>query len=186
MAKKILRFFVISLFSLIFFSCGGNKEITKDVKAQEAQNKVQKVGIVSEMLEQARQYYVDALTKQEQNSPTEAVNNYESALRIINNLSYYPGIEQNEAYVELEKSIIDDYKKYVDGLPELPANVSFAALEEWMGKSLPEIKVNLADKKKDTKRVVIPADIPLEDNSYVDQWIEYFTGRGRAHMQLWL
>ena len=187
MTKKRLMFLVISLFSLVFFSCSGNKEVVKNDKSQNEENKTQKVGIVSEMLEQARQYYVAALSKQEQNSPSEAVENYESALRIINNLSYYPGIEQNEAYEELEKSIIDDYKKYVDSLPELPSNVSFAALEEWMGKSLPEIKSKFTGTQKDSvKTVVIPADIPLEVNSYVQQWIDYFTGRGRDHMELWL
>ena len=186
MRKRILPFVAISLFALLLGSCGTNKEIAKDENSKTTQNNIPKVGIVSEMLEQARQYYVAALAKEEQNSTSEAVANYESALRIINNLSYYPGIEQNEAYNELEKSIIDDYKKYVDGLPELPSNVSFAALEEWMGKSLPEIKVNLDEKTKETKKVVIPADIPLEINSYVEQWIEYFTGKGRNHMQLWL
>ncbi len=186
MVRKLLPFIAISLFSLLFVSCGGNKDIAKNENSIDSESKVQKVGIVSEMLEQARQYYVDALTKQSQNSTSEAVNNYESALRIINNLSYYPGIEQNEAYVELEKSIIDDYKKYVDSLPELPSNVSFAALEEWMGKSLPEIKVSLADKQNNNKKLVIPSEIPLEINSYVDQWLDYFTGKGRDHMQAWL
>ncbi len=187
MTNRFLPLIAISLFALIFYSCGANKEVAKDENSRNNIENPQKVGIVSEMLEQARQSYVAALAKQETNSPTEAVNNYENALRIINNLSYYPGIENNEAYVELENSIIDDYKKYVDGLPELPKNVSFAALEEWMGKSLPELKIQDIAKSKDTKKKnVIPAEIPLEDNSYVDQWVEYFTGKGRDHMQLWL
>ena len=65
------------------------------------------------MLEEARQYYVLALHKQELNSTKETVENYESALRIVNNLSYYPGIDENAAYVELETSIIDDYKNFL-------------------------------------------------------------------------
>ena len=153
MHKRILPFVAISLFALLFNACGTNKEIAKNENSKDTQTQVQKVGIVSEMLEQARQYYVVALAKQEQNSTVEAVNNYESACILINNLSYYPGIEQNEAYLELEKSIIDDYKKYVDGLPELPANVSFAALEEWMGKSVPEIKIQADEKVSETKRL---------------------------------
>ncbi len=185
MIKRILPLIAISLFALLLSSCGTNKEIAKDENSSTNQNKIQKVGIVSELLEQARQYYVVALAKEEQNSATEAVSNYESALRIINNLSYYPGIEQNEAYVELEKSVIDDYKKYVDSLPELPANVSFAALEEWMGKSLPDIKVNIGS-KDNSQKMVVHSDIPLEVNSYVEQWLDYFTGKGREHMELWL
>ncbi len=185
MKKRILPFAAISLFALLLWSCGTNKEIAKDENSAKVQTKIQKVGIVSELLEQARQYYVTALDKEEENSTTEAVNNYEAALRIINNLSYYPGIEQNEAYVDLEKSVIDDYKKYVDSLPELPPNVSFAALEEWMGKSLPEIKVNL-NKDNLAAKVTAPSEIPMDVNSYVEQWIDYFTGRGREHMLLWL
>ena len=187
MKQKLTTFFAISLMALLSFSCSANKETAKSENTQIEKNDTQKVGIVSEMLEQARQYYVIALAKEEKNSTTETVSNYESALRIINNLSYYPGIEQNEAYMELQKSIIDDYKKYVDSLPELPNNVSFAALEEWMGKSLPEIKGNSAKSKLVvTQKVPVTSEMPLVTNSYVDQWIDYFTGRGRDHMQLWL
>lgn len=186
MKQKILPFIAISLFALLFSSCGGNKEITRDDNSSHTNKDVQQGGIVSEMMEQARQYYISALAKQDINSTSETVSNYESALRIINNLSYYPGIEENEAYLELEKSIIEDYRKYVDGLPELPVEVSFAALEEWMGKNMPDEQFSLKDKGKNQNPVIIPADVPLEVNSYVEQWVEYFTGKGRKHMELWL
>lgn len=184
MKHRFLPFIAISLFALFLSSCGGNKEITRN-SSSEDQTSVQKGGIVSEMLEQARQYYISALAKQDINSTSETVSNYEQALTIINNLSYYPGIDENEAYVELEKSIIEDYRKYLDGLPELPVEVSFAALEEWMGKNMPDEQFSLKN-KADTKMTVIPADVPLEVNSYVEQWVEYFTGKGRKHMELWL
>ncbi len=187
MKVRRLLLFAISLFALLFYSCGANKEMAKDENSSKiSQSGIQKGGIVSELLEQARQFYVAALSKQEMNSTSETVQNYESALRIINNLSYYPGIEENEAYVELEKSVIEDYKNYVDGLPELPVDVSFAALEEWMGKALPEVQVDIAENSDDTNQAVIPAEIPLEVNSTVEQWLDYFTGRGRKHMRAWL
>ncbi len=185
MRKRYLPIVIISLFSLIFFSCGGNKEITKNDSSRKNSIKVQNGGIVSEMLEQARQYYVAALSGQEKSPTSETVKKYESSLRIINNLSYYPGIEDNEAYVELEKSIIDDYRKFVDGLPEVPVEVSFAALEEWMGKNLPEIQMDW-EKDKKSKSIIIPADIPLEMNPVVEKWIDYYTTRGRPHMRVWL
>jgi membrane-bound lytic murein transglycosylase D len=187
MSKKLLPLFAISLLALFFYSCGANKEIAKDDNSKETQTNVSKGGIVSEMLEQARQFYVAALAKQELNSITETINNYESSLRIINNLSYYPNIEQNDAYVELQKSIIEDYRKYVDGLTELPVDVSFAALEEWMGKTIPAVQLTLKDKEKITKPTsIISTDIPLEINSLVEQWVEYFTSRGRKYMESWL
>ena len=75
MNKRILPFVAMSLFALLFNSCGTNKEIAKNENSKDEQTQVQKVGIVSEMLEQARQYYVVALAKQEQNSTVETVNN---------------------------------------------------------------------------------------------------------------
>ncbi|QQS38184.1 MAG: LysM peptidoglycan-binding domain-containing protein [Ignavibacteriales bacterium] len=185
MREQLLRYVAISLFALLLTSCGANKEIVKEESSTENKTEVPKGGIVSEMLEQARQYYITALTKQELNSTAEAINNYEASMRIINNLSYYPGIDANEAYLELEQSIIEDYKKYVDGLPELPLEVSFAAFEEWMGKTLPELQIK--EKTEETEKpIIIPADVPLEVNAHVEQWVEYFTGRGRKHMNLWL
>jgi len=188
MRRRILPLLVSSLLALMFVSCGANKEVAKNDSSKETPSEVRQSGIVAELLEQARQSYVLALTKQEQNSTVEAINNYENALRIIDNLSYYPNIEENEAYVELENSIFEDYKKYVDSLPEIPADVNFSVLEEWMGKKLPELKLNekTAKDKSGQYAKVTPSGFPLEVNSYVEQYIEYFTGRGRKFMNLWL
>jgi membrane-bound lytic murein transglycosylase D len=186
MKVNVLKFIAISLLSLIMLSCGANKEITRYENIENSQKTIAHSGIVSEMLEQAREFYVTAISFQNQNNPAEAVNNYELALRIINNLSYYPGIDENEAYVELEKSIIDDYRKYVDGLPELPDEISFSALEEWLGKTLPELQTNWGAESRNRNPVIIPADIPLEINPVVEQWIEYYSGRGLKHIRTWL
>ncbi|MEJ2104240.1 MAG: LysM peptidoglycan-binding domain-containing protein, partial [Ignavibacteriaceae bacterium] len=179
MKSKLLfiPFLILSLF--IVYSCGSSDEITK--KTEEAT--INKNSVVDEMLEQARQYYLTALEKQKGDSIEETVQNYESALRIINNLSYYPGVDNNEAYIELETSIIEDYKAYVDGLSELPPGVSLAALEEWMKDSVPEIEI---PEGETTESEIIPADIPLEVNAYVEQYLTYFTGRGNEVMQRWL
>ncbi len=185
MKKSFLLFIASSLFALLAISCGTNNEIAKD-SSKDSLKESPKSGIVSEMLEQARQFYVSALAKQDANSTNETFENYESALRIINNLSYYPGIDQNEAYVELEKSILEDYKTFVDGLSELPVDVSFAALEEWMGKTMPEIKVATEDGAENYTPVIIPAEVPLEVNPVVEQWVEFFTGKRRKQMQTWL
>ncbi|BDQ02107.1 LysM peptidoglycan-binding domain-containing protein [Ignavibacterium sp.] len=179
--KKILLL-PFALLILNFWGCSGS-EVTQTELKQETN--VSKTGIVSELLEEARQNYVMALKKQELNSINETVEFYESALRIINNLSYYPGIEKNEAYKELENSIIDDYKNFIDGLSYLPEGVSFAAYDEWMRKAVPEIELSLKDDDTHPK-LVIPADIPLEVNSYVEQWLNYFTGKGSDAMRRWL
>ena len=183
--KKIILIPIVVFVSLIISSCASSPEISHQNQNEVIQN-TNRVGIVSEMLEEARQYYVLALRKQEINSTKETVENYEASLRNINNLSYYPGIDENAAYLELENSIIEDYKNFVDGLDELPEGMSFAAYEEWMKDSVPEIEVATTE-LDETKRVIIPADIPLEINSYVEQWITYFTGsKGSVVMRRWL
>ncbi|HRP93537.1 MAG TPA: LysM peptidoglycan-binding domain-containing protein [Ignavibacteriaceae bacterium] len=182
--NKFILIPILVFVSLLISSCSSSTEISNRNQTEVTEN-TNRIGIVSEMLEEARQYYVLALKKQELNSTKETVENYESALRIINNLSYYPGIDDNAAYVELETSIIDDYKKYVDGLDEMPEGMSFAAYQEWMKESVPELEFNTAV-VDETERIIIPSDIPLEVNSYVDQWITYFTGKGSGAMRRWL
>ena len=183
--KKIILIPIVVFVSLLISSCASSPEISHQNQTEVTQN-TNRVGIVSEMLEEARQYYVLALRKQEINSTKETVENYEASLRIINNLSYYPGIDENAAYLELENSIIEDYKNFVDGLDELPEGVSFAAYEEWMKDSVPELEIATTE-LDETKRVIIPADIPLELNSHVEQWITYFTGtKGSVVMRRWL
>lgn len=182
--KKFIQIPILFFVSILIISCGSNTQLSTENQTQ-ITTKENQVGIVSEMLEEARQFYVLALKKQEMNSTKETVENFEAALRIINNLSYYPGIDDNASYAELETSIIDDYKSFVDGLTELPEGISFAAYEEWMKESVPELEMTTA-KVDETKKIIIPADIPLEVNSYVDQWITYFTGRGSAVMRRWL
>jgi membrane-bound lytic murein transglycosylase D len=182
--KKIILIPIAVFVSLLISSCASSPEITNQNQTEVVEN-TQRIGIVSEMLEEARQYYVLALKKQELNSTKETVENYEAALRIVNNLSYYPGIDDNAAYSELEKSIIDDYKSYVDGLDELPEGLSFAAYEEWMKDSVPEIELAQND-FGERERIIIPADIPLEVNEYVQQWLNYFTGKGSGAMRRWL
>jgi membrane-bound lytic murein transglycosylase D len=179
MTQKLIKLPFLILIAFILFSCSSSDETTKKTD----QVSYQKDGVVAEMLEQARQYYLTALEKQNANLVEEAVQNYESSLRIINNLSYYPGVDDNEAYIELETAIIEDYKAYVDGLPELPPGVSLAALEEWMKDSVPEIELPEGEK---TEKEIIPGDIPLEVNAYVEQYLTYFTGRGSDVMMNWL
>jgi len=182
--KKFILIPIAVFVTFLFSSCASSPEVTNQNQTDVTET-TNRVGIVSEMLEEARQYYVLALRKQEVNSTKETVENFEAALRIVNNLSYYPGIDENAAYLELENSIIDDYKNFVDGLNELPEGMSFAAYEEWMKESVPEIEMTTTE-VDETRTVVIPADIPLEINNHVEQWMTYFTGKGSGAMRRWL
>lgn len=142
------------------------------------------------MLENARRDYVNALYKQKLGFKSEALSFYESALTTINKLSYYPDVEENEIFIELENSIVEDYQSYVESMEEVPENVSINALEEWMNKKIPDFTIqedSVTVNEEDNKSItVIVGDFPLEVNRHVEQYIEYFTGRGSKHINLWL
>ncbi len=184
MIKYLLHFAILLLIAIFFNSCGANTETTKDDESSSNQDRYERNSIVSEMLEQARQNYLSALEEKEKSDLTSTVEYFEAALRNVNNLSYYPGIEQNDAYVELANAITEDYKTFIDGLEEPPEGVSFAAYEEWMKESVAELELSSSENGHITE--VIAADIPLEVNSYVERFIEYFTGKGNTVMYNWL
>jgi membrane-bound lytic murein transglycosylase D len=174
---------------ILSISCSSIQSVSKEDRfiKDSLATVVKTEAIINELLETSRQKYVDALTKQSLGTASEALFAFDSSLLVITELSYYPNIEENDAYIELEKAIIDDYHSYIDGLPELPENAPSYAIEEWMNHNLVEIQLpELEELEVDEKSVIVIGDFPLEVNKYVERYIEYFTGKGRRHMEYWL
>jgi len=173
-------------------SCTSFQSTPKTSKLIKPDTSFVKISTISnEMLENARKDYVNALYKQKLGFKAEAISYYESALTTINKLSYYPNVEENEAYLELENSIVDDYKSFVESLDELPEDASMNALEEWMAKRIPDHVIEedstiTEEVTSEISATVLVGEFPLEINRYVEQYIEYFTGKGRKYMDAWL
>ena len=185
----LLPILFVSLFYLT--SCSSSSKFSQnedEFTVGENSETIDKSSIVNEKLEEARQQYVIALKQEKLGFKSQAVEAYEAALSIINALAYYPEIENNEAYNELENSIVEDYQKFISKLDELPSGTSIYALEEWLQNNIPELDIDDNDLEGDveTKEVIVVGDFPLEVNRYVEKYIEYFTGRGRKHMEAWL
>ncbi len=194
MRNKFLLSFIV-LASFYFSSCSSFKSVSdrtenkQTAEQQDTSQVVETTVIVNEMLEDARQLYLTALSNKELKNTKNTIAAFDSALAIINELSYYPDIEDNEAYSELENSIVEDYQDYLNKLKELPDNVPTFALEEWMSNNIPDIPPLKEDAKEeavDKSKVIVVGDFPLTVNRFVEQYIEYFTGRGRRHMEIWL
>ncbi|RMD51053.1 MAG: LysM peptidoglycan-binding domain-containing protein, partial [Ignavibacteria bacterium] len=186
MNRSVVSGFILSIF--IFTSCSfynkfiQNEEIVVGNPDVQVEN-----GIIDDQIKTAEELYKEALNYQKLNFTKEAFAAYDSALALINDLSYYPDIENNEKYNSLEKKIIDDYRAFVDSLEELPENVSTAALDEWMEANIVELPpIEEEEFVPNEKNTVVVGDFPLEINRYVEQYIEYYTGRGRRHMETWL
>ncbi len=187
--KKILISISIYIAIILTNSCSHFNSISQEniYQKDSLATVVKTEAIINELLETSRQKYVDALTKQAIGTTSDALFAFDSALSIITELSYYPNIDENEAFVELEISIIDDYHFYINGLPELPKDVPSYAYEEWMNNNLAEFTLpEIEDVEVDDKSVIVIGDFPLEVNKYVEKYIEYFTGKGRHHMEYWL
>ncbi|MCH8941521.1 MAG: LysM peptidoglycan-binding domain-containing protein [Bacteroidetes bacterium] len=186
MLKKILIILLLFIFIIFLDSCGTNTEIIQDQKIDTA--KINTNEIISQLLEQARQDYLTALEKQKTDSEVKVIDYFESALNTISSLSYYPGIEDNEAYNELENSIVEDYKSFLDKLDKIPTDVSISALDEWMSKSIPEIEFTAKKttiKRKKFEPSGYNSEIPLEINPIVQQWLDYFQNKGSGVIKRW-
>jgi len=189
------KFFSLIIFSAFIVSCSVFQKTVKDenVALSDSLNSSSASTIVNEKLENARQQYVDALYQQKLGFKTKAINEFEQSLITINEISYYPDIDENDAYNELANSIVDDYKSLINSMDQLPDSVSIAALEDWMNKNLEAVNIEIDDLDSGgvslapgESNIINIGDFPLEVNKYVEKYIEYFTGRGRKQMEIWL
>ncbi len=145
--KKVLFLPIVALLFFNFNGCSflsstSNQKNTSIILNQDTTKTLESKSLVNQMLESARRDYVNALYQQKLGFKTEAINYFESALSTINKLSYYPEIENNEAYDELETSIVEDYQKLVDSFDELPDDISISALKEWMDNKIENAPIN--------------------------------------------
>jgi len=189
--KKLLLAINLIVLTIIISSCSIFENISKkdNLVPSDSLAVIDPGIVVNELLEQARLKYIDALANQNLGYVESAIKAYENALSTITQLSYYPSINDNQAYVELENSIVDDYQTYVDSLDELPANISMTAFDEWVNKGAAEIELiddNSQTDETTPEQVIIVGDFPLEVNNAVETYIEYFTGKGAKHINLWL
>lgn len=189
MFKKFLILVLIVCVTLFISSCSVFKVETAQTETISDDSTAADPNVVINiLLEEARKEYVNALKFRTTKSVEEAINSFENSLKIINSLSYYPEIENNDAYSELDNAVKDDYKLYVESLDELPENVSLFAYEEWLRKEIPDTLETTEEIEKDieTKAEINLNGFKLEINNQVEKYIEYFTGRGRKHMNNWL
>ncbi len=189
------KIYFLTILTLFFTSCSIFRSSVQDTQTEilDSLNTASPSSIVNEKLENARERYVDALYQKKLGFIAKAINQFEQSLNIINELSYYPDVDDNEAYNELENSIVDDYQSLINSMNTLPDSVSIAALEDWMNKNLKSVDIQLDDLDSENineipeeNDIINIGDFPLEVNKYVEKYIEYFTGRGRRQMEIWL
>jgi membrane-bound lytic murein transglycosylase D len=135
------------------------------------------------LLEQARLHYVSATNAQASGDSARSAAQFEEAIAILNQLSYSPGIDENQDFNDLSNAVIEDYETYIARIDSLGPDASIFALRE---------KMNQVAEGLDTADVDIPDNllkgttVPLVLNSLVEQNISFFQGKGREHVERWI
>ncbi|HAP35322.1 MAG TPA: hypothetical protein DCQ28_05040, partial [Bacteroidetes bacterium] len=138
---------------------------------------------IAELLEQARGHYLSAMQAQAEGDSMLSADEFEEAIKHLNEASYFPNIEMNSDFNELSRSVIEDYEKYIATIDSIGPNSSIFALRE---------KLNLDIEKIDITNIQIPpslvpkTDVPLHINEYTKRTISFFMGKGRSHMENWI
>jgi membrane-bound lytic murein transglycosylase D len=135
------------------------------------------------LLEAARQHYVSALQAQTAGDSAISQNEFERAIDVLNEASYYPNIEKNSEFKELSKSVLEDYEKYIAAIETLGPGSSIFALRE---------KLAMDVEKMDISKIKVPVvpitetTVPLVMNEYVEKNISFFMGKGRKFLENWI
>lgn len=138
--------------------------------------------LVAVLLEAARQHYLSAAAAGAAGDSLRSAVQFEEAIRILDELSYYPEIDANQDFNDLTRAVVEDYERTIASIDTLSPESSIFALRE----KLTQLT------ETDTSGVVQPGlvvpgtTVPLVVNSIVEQSVAFFTGRGREHMERWL
>lgn len=135
------------------------------------------------MLERARLHYLSAVEAQENYDSLRSAFQFEEAITILNELSYYPDIELNQDFNDLSRTVIEDYEQYIAKIDNLGSETSIFALREKLNQ-LTEL-LDSGDPFASV-RIERGTSVPLVVNRLVEQSIAFFQGRGRHHMERWL
>ncbi len=139
---------------------------------------------VDKLMGIARQHYADALRLQSIGAQDSSAIEFEDAIDVLNDLSYYPDIESNKDFVDLSQKIISDYEKYISTIQNLGPGTSVFALQEKLSQIVDSISVSATEFPP--QKQIPTTTVPLIMNRYVEQNIEFFTTRGKWHMQDWI
>jgi len=147
--------------------------------------------LINNLMEEVRLKHIDAMANKSLGYNAETILAFEEAMSKINRLSYFPNMENNDTYNELENSIVEDYQNFIESLDSIPEGMSISAFDEWSNNQIPEFDPDELTTEQDStnsivSNLIVVGEFPLEVNRYVEQYIEYFTGRGRNTMQNWL
>lgn len=139
--------------------------------------------LTGQLLEAARLHYLSALEAEQTGDSLVSASEFEYAIGILNELAYYPNIENNQDFNDLSRSLVEDYGKYIADIDSLGSQTSISALRQKLDE-LDDAPENL-DENTPTK-IITTTTVPLVINGHVENNIKFFQGKGRRHFEHWL
>lgn len=139
--------------------------------------------LTGQLLEAARQHYLNALEAEQLGDSTQSADEFEYSIGILNELAFYPNIENNQDFNDLSHSLIEDYGKYIANIDSLGSQTSIFALRQKLNE-LDELSQNIDEDIP--KKIITTTTVPLVINGHVENNISFFRGKGRKHFEHWL
>ncbi|MBA4312666.1 MAG: hypothetical protein C0417_08550 [Chlorobiaceae bacterium] len=141
--------------------------------------------LTGQLLEAARQHYLNALNAEQVGDSIQSVSEFEYAIGILNELAFYSNIENNPDFNDLSHSLVEDYEKYIANIDSLGSQTSIFALRQKLNE-LDESQPGQGQDEDATIKVITTTSVPLVINGHVEKNIEFFCGKGRRHFEHWL
>ncbi|TAE28601.1 MAG: LysM peptidoglycan-binding domain-containing protein [Candidatus Kapaibacterium sp.] len=167
---------------------------------------------VTTTLESARQQYLRALSYINRSDTARAARSFDQAIETLNKISDYPKIQDNQDFMDLMQSIIEDYENYIRNLdnlsdkaqivvlrdkffqsvenPDMPSyeDLNFprgkdSSARQFQALKLPESSSALATF---TGMRGVKLQVAMPENQEVLWAIEFLAVRGRRYFQKWI
>jgi membrane-bound lytic murein transglycosylase D len=139
--------------------------------------------LTAQLLDRARAHYSSALAAEEIGDSISCEAEFELAINILNEVSYFPGIDSSQEFNDLSRAIIDDYEKYISLIDDVGPEASVFALREKMNELL---EANGFESPDRVRGVITTTTIPLVINGYVERAMSFFQNKGRDHFEKYL
>ncbi|MBU3678364.1 MAG: LysM peptidoglycan-binding domain-containing protein [Candidatus Kapabacteria bacterium] len=154
-------------------------------------SKVRMDPVVTTQMERARQRYLGALSLIEKADTSQAAEQFESAIALLNDLATYPDIESNADFTDLVQAVIEDYETYVKSIDNLNPNTSIFILRDRLFEEADARQTSvepITTGAPPAPLVDVPnTTIPLTYNEYVRPQMSFMAeGRGRRFMKTWI
>ncbi|TNE34535.1 LysM peptidoglycan-binding domain-containing protein [bacterium] len=151
-------------------------------------------------LENSRRKYLTALIYVQRKDTTKAAEFFSQSLEELNKIASFPGIENNDNFVELSNAIIEDFEYYITDFTKLNADAPLFIIRDKMISDLENNQAitgaEILDLPKNefiTKEAGMPFYgpdsllIPMDLNDYVQKNIDWLTQtKAKKFFQKWL